>query len=313
MKKTIILFAVSLIWITQIILFAQDQADTSYWKAQWQGNLSFSQASFTNWAAGGENNLAINAFFKHFNAYQKEKNTFDYGLDFGYGLNKIGDQDFQKTDDKIHLFANYGRIISTNEKLLVSALFDFKSQFDAGYASIKDSIPISKFMAPAYVLLALGLDYRPVKYFQINFSPVTAKLTLVLDQRLADSGAFGVEHAILDDNQQVITPGKTSRWEIGTFMKFSFNKELVTNVNFQSKLELFTNYLENFGNIDVNWDNALVFKVNEWLAANLTVQLIYDDDILVPLFDDNDVQIGSGPRLQVKQVFGMGLNFQINP
>ena len=76
-----------------------------------------------------------------------------------------------------------------------------------------------------------------------------------------------------------------------------------------TKLKLFSNYLKSPGNIDVNWDLMLLMKVNKWLSASVSASLIYDDDIDIPL-DKNDDGINDnvGPRVQFKEVIGVGLN-----
>jgi len=78
-----------------------------------------------------------------------------------------------------------------------------------------------------------------------------------------------------------------------------------------TKLNLFSNYLEEPGNIDVNWDLMLNMKVNDWLSASLIMNLIYDHDIDIAVDDNNDgVLEGLGPRTQFKEVLGVGLNMK---
>ena len=48
-------------------------------------------------------------------------------------------------------------------------------------------------------------------------------------------------------------------------------------------------------------------KVNKWLSANISLHLIYDDDIKGT--NENDEEIG--PQIQFKEVFGIGLNFKL--
>ncbi|HHP7241223.1 MAG TPA: DUF3078 domain-containing protein [Cyclobacteriaceae bacterium] len=279
-------------------LFEEETIDTSYWKLGGVSNFSFSQVSLTNWAAGGDNSISINTYQGLFANYEKKRFSWENSLNIGYGILKQNDRDFDKSDDKLNFVSKVGYKLKRNKKkLLLSFLFDFKSQFDQGFANNADSI-ISTFMAPGYIISSVGLDYKPVPYLSINYIPFSAKFTFVLDDALSDLGAYGV------------TPGKNIRTELGSFLRLNFKKQIISNVEMESKLELFANYLRDFGNIDVNWENVVVMKINRYLSANLINQLIYDDDIIIEVDENNDGEIdASGPRIQYKNIFGVGLNF----
>ena len=52
-------------------------------------------------------------------------------------------------------------------------------------------------------------------------------------------------------------------------------------------------------------------KVNEFLSANLVTNMIYDDDISIPIDNNGDGIIDeSGPRIQFMEMFGAGLSFK---
>src|SRR4030043_427071 len=55
------------------------------------------------------------------------------------------------------------------------------------------SIAISKFMAPGYINLSIGMDYKPSENFNVYFGPLSGKVTFVLDDTLSHYGAFGLE------------------------------------------------------------------------------------------------------------------------
>ena len=130
-------------------------------------------------------------------------------------------------------------------------------------------------------------------------------MTFVTDQKLADAGAFGVDPAVYDNNMNKLEDGKTSRFEFGGKMVAKFNIDIASNVNFTSKLELFSDYIKNPQNIDVDWQNLITMKVNSWLNANITTHLIYDDDIMIK---DKDGK--TGPRTQFKEVLSVGLAYK---
>lgn len=307
MKKIIL----SLFLLFTLSSIAQTADTIKYWKKGGLVSINFSQASFTNWAAGGENSLSGIAIFNTFANYKKDKNTWDNSLDLAYGLLQSGISALRKNEDKIDLSSKYGRYAFL-EHWYYSALINFKSQFADGYNYPNDSVVISRFMAPAYLLGAIGIDYKPNSYLSLFISPVTSKTTFVNDQRLADAGAFGVDKAEYDSIGVKIKDGKLVRTELGGYLRFAYKKDIVKNVNFATKLELFSNYIENPQNIDVNWEVLIGMKVNKYLTANISTQLIYDHDIPVPVEREiNGVkEMGTGPRLQFKEVLSVGFSYK---
>ncbi|MDA0193813.1 MAG: DUF3078 domain-containing protein [Bacteroidetes bacterium] len=264
---------------------AQDADTTKIWDSGLQGSLSFSQVSLSNWAGGGANSISLNSFIK-IHAHRKvNRSVWENNLDMAYGLTKLGEASLRKSDDKVDFTSKYGyQLLASSEKLLFSSSFQFRSQFANGFNFPNDSVKISKFLAPGYIIVSTGLDYKPVPGFSIYLSPVTGKMTIVGDDRLASLGAFGVD------------PGENVRMEFGSFFKLIYSKEVVTNVAFETKLDLFSNYAHNPGDIDVNWENALVMKINDFLSANLLTQLIYDRDIKFDVIE-NDVVVGQEDKV----------------
>jgi len=295
--KNYLLLAVLIILVLPLSAQESNPADTSYWAKGGVGSITFSQVSLTNWAAGGENSVSLNGFLGLFSNYKKDRTIWENRAAFGYGLIKQGEADFSKSDDRINLSTQFGYKLNKDQgNWYFSSLLDFKTQFAEGVDA--DGNVISEFMAPGYLLLATGVDYKVKDIFSFSFAPVTGKFTFVADDALAAAGAYGVD------------PGKNSRAELGTFVRLLYKNEIATNVNYETRLELFTNYLENFGNIDVNWENLLFLKINKYLTANLQTQLLYDDDIDIGVdTNDDDVLDEFSPRIQFKSVFGLGLTY----
>ncbi len=282
---------------------------TDGWKKGGSFTLAFSQVSLSNWAAGGENSFSGNSLVNSFANYKKGKISWDNTLDLGYGIMKQGAQDIRKTDDKIDFSSKFGRKLS--ESSFIAALVNFKTQFMPGYNYPDDSVYISRFMAPGYLLFAAGYDYKKKDVLSLFFAPLTGKMTFVNDQELANSGAFGVEPALFNPtDSSLITSGKKMRIEFGGYFKGAFSKDIMTNVKLTSKLELFTNYLNNPQNIDVYWENTLAMKVNKFISVTVATTLIYDDDIAIEVKDEAGVVIAKGPRTQFKEVFGLGFSYK---
>ena len=207
-----------------------------------------------------------------------------------------------KTDDKIDFLSKYGREAFTN--FYYSALVNFKTQMAPGYNYPNDSVKISNFLAPAYLLAALGMDYKPDAYLSIFMAPVTGRLTIVNDELLSDAGAFGVD------------PGKNTKGEFGGYIRLiytrnDFKAELLKNVAFTTKFDLFSNYLDNPQNMDVSWETLIAMKVNEYISVNLTTHLLYDDDTKISIDDNDDGIVDEfGPRVQFKEIFGIGFSYK---
>jgi hypothetical protein len=273
--------------------------DTSnkHWFISGTGNLAFSQASFTNWAAGGQNSIGLNASVNIKANYHKGKHAWGNTIGLGYGLNylgKGGDAKFNKTNDRIELTSAYGYDFINGNKWILTVLANFRTQFSNGYNYPNDSVVISKFMAPGYLVAGLGITYAPVKWFYLYMSPASGRFTFVLDTALSNQGAFGVD------------PGKEMKGEFGIYVRGDMNKDFTKSINVATTLELFTDYLKDFGNIDVNWYLQLNLKVNKWLATSITTQLIYDDNITI-MAEDGVTPLG--PRTQFKEILGVGLTY----
>ncbi len=283
-------------------LIGQEKTEApKLWKKAGDFSINFSQVSFSNWAAGGKNSVSGVALFNYSANYAKDRMSWDNSLNMGYGLLKEQNRSVVKSEDKMEISSKVGYKMTEAGKWFFSGLTNFRTQFADGFNYTNKDNPerISTFFAPAYLTLAVGFDYKPTDKFTLFMSPLSGKFTFVADKELADAGAFGVD------------PGKKSRAEMGGTLKSELKFKVVKNVDAVTNLTLFSNYLKNPQNIDVNWDFRLNMKINEYLSANLLTNMIYDDDIQVPI-DSNDDGIidGKGRRIQLKQLFGAGLSLK---
>lgn len=302
--KKLFTIAIALLFATSIYVNAQAPADTvKYWKVGGDVSLTIGQTAFVNWAAGGVNSFSLNGLLNFHADYKKDKYLWTNNLIMAYGMYKEKDDKRKKNDDKIDFTSNFGYEMVKN--WYYSFTLGFKSQFDEGYPEDNDSIYSSNWLAPSYTTVGLGFTYQPNENLQLILSPATYRLTTVNDQRLADLGEYGVDPAEYDTSGVVTTPGKKVRHEFGFNLKFMYKLVICKNVDWQTNLELFTNYIEDPQNIDVYWDNYFNFTINKWLSAQLTTSLIYDHDINIADKDGN-----SGPRTQFKQTFGLGLAYK---
>jgi hypothetical protein len=298
---------------TEKVLRRQNSDTLLGWHSGAEIGINISQASFSNWASGGVNSIAGAGLLNLVFGYKTKNTGWDNTLDLGYGLLRQGKvKTWIKTDDRIDFTSKIGR--KAGKGWYYSGFGGLRTQFAPGYDLPDDSNLISDFFAPAYIMAAIGMDYKKDKIFSAFLAPFTSKTTLVLNQDLADAGAFGVEKAQLNDSGEVIVPGKNVRTEFGGYVRLSFRKTFSKekNMTLTVRTDLFSNYLHNPGNIDVNLEAAFTMKVNKFLSASISTQMIYDDDVMIKVDRNNDgITDGEGPRLQFKEVIAIVLTFKL--
>jgi hypothetical protein len=312
MKKTLLTLAVLVFSISvfaqvtekEDVLKAQKNDTTLGWKKGGTINLTLGQVSLNNWAAGGQNSISFNGLLNVFANRVYKNASWDNTLDIGYGTLKQGSRHapYRKSDDKVEFMSKYGQ--KASKHWFYAALIDLKTQMTPGYNPPNDSTKISNFLAPAYALAAIGMDYKPNKDFTCFLAPVTAQIIIVNNTDLANAGAFGVDKAVLDDSNNIITPGKKTKMQFGGYVRAAYRKDIMKNINLATELDLFSDYLKNPQNIVVNWQMLLTMKVNKYIAATLSTLLIYDDKVMIKFANSE------GPRTQFKEIFGAGFSYK---
>lgn len=276
--------------------------DTTGWKKGGFFALNGSSVGLKNWAAGGQQSIAVGALADVFAIYTNGRKTWENYGKFGYGaINLVdGDEGFQKNEDNVDILSKFGYKIQP--KLSLAGLVQLQTQMFRGFDPENLEGPyISNAFAPAFGLLSFGLDYKPKKHLSLYISPATGKFTVVADERLSDAGAYGVDS------------GSMLRTEIGAYFKMMFQKDIMKNINLQSRLDMFANY-ETLDKIDINWENTLNMKVNKYISASIFAHLKYDHDIdTTPddLTPGNEATLGIQRNIQFKYVLGVGLAYKI--
>jgi len=285
---------------------------TGAWSFSGTSTVNTNQNSFVNWFGGGQSSVSIATVLNAVLTFTNESTNWQNQIDMSYGLmNQKSAPGWNKTDDAFSISSKYGK--KASKSLFYSALFNPTTQFQPGYEMIGDSLPISKMLAPLYSELALGLNYVPNTKLDIFVGLGTLKSTVVNDQRLADQGAYGVQAAVYDDLGQLLTPGKKIRSEFGGYMLIQYrNPRIIKNLGIQSRLEMFSNYLNNPENIDIDWQNTISIQLNEYIAANINIHIKYDDDTKLGVDLDGDGKFDKyAARTQIKEVLGVGLNINL--
>lgn len=287
MKK---IFVVLVIFFSNYVL-AQETKTLSPWKHSGTSYLNLTQSSFSNWSAGGENSIAIGVGFNNIRLnYSKQKVAWENGLTLGYGLLYQGSKR-SKTNDVIDFFSKFG--YKAFGKFNYATMITFKTQFDMGYPRYPitpESRYNSKFMSPASGTLSLGFDFKPDATFSLYMSPISGKYTLVLDDSLSRVGVYGVK------------PNRNAYYELGTSVRATYNKIIVTNITLGIVMDMFSNLLVNPENVDINMDVNLNFKVTKYISSNFSLHFRYDDDT-------RNIDPEKGPALQFKQVLSLALSY----
>ncbi|NOX85684.1 MAG: DUF3078 domain-containing protein [Chlorobi bacterium] len=287
-----------------ITTYSQDTIRVGNWMITGKVSFNISQSYFSNWSAGGISSLTTVGKYTMSANYQKDRHSWTNWLDLALGYSLYLDVDPMKTDDKIEYITSYQYQLN-NKNWSFTVLGRFATQFAKGYDyGVDSSTYISKFFAPAYADIGPGIMYKPNDWFLINVSPATGSWIIVDDQRLADDGSFGLEPAVRDTAGNVITHAKRVRTMFGAKMMMVINYEIVKNITVGTKLELFSDYLQNPQNIDVNWQVLIGLKVNDWLNVDLQTTLLYDDDVMI--LDKNG---NIGPRTQFRQFLMISIGY----
>ena len=266
-----------------ISVSAQETAKdtTKLWTKKGNISLLFNQSAYNKqWLGGGTSNIAGNFGLNYDFNYKKEDIVWDNKFILAYGLTKIkGGEKTAKTDDRLELNSLWGK--KAKGQWYYSMFFNFKTQMDTGLD--KNDEKISHFFSPAYFQLGPGMLWKKSNNLSVNFSPATAKLIIVHPHFTEFGPSFGV------------LQGDSSRFEFGASISAYYKFNIMTNVSVENRLNLYSNYLDNPQNVDVDYQMNVTMKINKYLSANVAVQAIYDD---------NSVQ-----AVQVREVFGLGVNY----
>lgn len=304
-----ILFFVNLSFSQDIIITKLPDTIT-HWKIHNKVGLDIAETAFKNWNAGGTNAISGLVKGNFTRSYHYQNLKWHNELIVRFGVNKQDGERIRKTEDQMQLNATFGYQRDTISNWFYSTKFNFNTQFTDGFSYPNTDKAISKFFAPAYVFFGVGTEYfNKNEKLNLYFSPLTQKTTLVLDQRLANEGAFGVDKAQYDGNGNLVVKGKKIRTELGILITGKHKTEIYDDVFIENRVVFYTDYLNNFGNIDVNWQMQLDLVVNKYISANIGTHIIYDDDINAKKEVDGK-QLTLGPRLQLKQLLGVGMMYE---
>ncbi len=260
-------------------------------------SLQFSQGYLSYWAKGGESNIATLLQIEAFANYSKGKSKWENSAQIKTGVLQSGEKGLRKNEDLFEINSSYGEKVVNN--WYISILGNLKSQFFKGY-DYKDTTIVSNFLAPGYLLFALGMDYKPNKDFSLLISPITSKTTIVTDLENVNPVKYGLE------------AGQRIKREMGGYVKTRYKKNFSEDISLENKLDLFTSYTNKPQNIDVDWEAILRMKINLYMEANISTHLIYDDDVDIPVVRviNGETIKTTTKKIQFKELLSVGFRYR---
>jgi hypothetical protein len=295
--------------ITTLQPLPQANDSVSHWESKNKIGFAISEILFLNWNAGGVSSISGLMKTQFNRNYSNENTRWVNELIMRYGLNKQDGIELRKTEDAFQFSSTFGYRENEKSNWYHSAKFNLNTQFTEGYKYPNKEVSVSGPFAPAYTFLGVGAEYASEKKDRLfYFSPFTSKITYVANQRLADNGAFGVPKAIYDSDGNLVEHGKKLKSELGILITAYYKKQIAKNINFENRLSLYSDYINKFGNIDIDYDLVLDLVVNQYVRTNIGLHVVYDDDIKAKE-ELNGTQVTVGPKMQLKQVLGVGMTY----
>jgi hypothetical protein len=311
MKKLVLLFAVITLTMQAQAQDADPAAEETKegWTSAGNFSLLFNQAAFNSeWQGGGVTNISGNLSLSYDINYRKNGISWDTKLLADYGASKIKSEDnIQKTNDRLEILSVIGKQIAQTN-WYYSGMLNFKTQFDSGYEETEEEIDLgtgqtvtitnrdrnTKFLSPAYLLVGPGMLWKKSDNLKVNFAPATAKFIFV-DGQFTDPND---PRNRLDDNNSYfgVDANETMKFELGFAVNGYAKFDLMTNISMENILSLYSNYLEDPQNVDIDYTANFNMKINGYISANVAFQAIYDD---------NAVQ-----GFQIREALGIGLTYK---
>lgn len=249
------------------------QERPSPWDILFENSISLNQNFLSNWARGGTGSVSgmidMNARARYTNPETRVQWTNTGRL--RYGAIHTRERGTRTNADLLEFNSQFNTRMF--EKIDFSSSMNFRTQVARGFRSPTDNQVVSKFLNPATFIAGLGIEFRPFENTQITFSPLSYRNTFVLDTARINQTLHGIE------------PGRRSRQEMGGQLMVRSRNRIMEGMTLSNTLRLFSSYLNQPENIDVDWESSLEKQLTWLLSVRLNLHLIYDDDIRFPVLD----------------------------
>lgn len=287
MKSRYTIIAVSLL-LCSLTAFAQEKVELADgWNNTLVAGFNLTQVSLQDWTQGGENTLAwafqTNGLF----AYKQPDWIWKNSLKITYGQTKLGDADYQKSEDELFWESLYSRNIGWNIDPYVAN--QVRTQLAPGYkmitnaqTGIDEKIQTSGLWDPGYLIQSAGFTYTTGENF-FTRAGVAFKETFSSDYGFADDA-------------ETLTEVETFHFQTGVESATGAKFQVMENILFTTQLNLFSAF-DQLDVWDVRWDNSMSAKVNSYVNVSLNLLLVHD--------------ISQTRRTQIKEALTLGLQYRL--
>lgn len=303
------LYLLLFVLMTPAFLFAQEAEEEAavdtVWKFGGFAQINLNQVALVNWAAGGNSSVSAAVLGNAFANFKRNRLSWNNSFDGNLGI--IRQQGaVRKNEDRLELNSDVNYEFRKHWQL--TTLMNFKSQFAYGFEFPGDAdsgVLVSKFAAPAYLVLSQGITFRPNDWFHVYVSPATGKFNIVRSDANIDPTRYGVG------------AGDVVRAEFGAYLTTVLKYEIMKNVTLWTKLDLFNNFTDpnrpNRREVDLDWQVRIDMKVNKYISASIQSQLIYDYNILIPIDKDGDgITDINARRFQFREALAISFGYKFN-
>ena len=249
------------------------------WSGEGRFTFLLNQSSYSNWISGGENTVAANILVNYDFNYKKNNWKWDNKVITSFGSSYINNQGYRKTDDRFE----YNSVLAynTGKSWYFSFYSNFITQYTRGFDySQNPKQLVSSTLSPAYWSFGPGMFWRKNENYRVNIAPATSRFTFV---SRAFSGQYGVAE------------GKRSVYGLGFNLSGYIKFKIIDNLVVENIVQLYSDYLDNPQNIDINHQANFFVNINKYLSMNVTLHVIIDDNAV--------------NKVQFRQLFGLGFNY----
>lgn len=288
-----------------------------YWTNSLTLDLGFNQTGLWNWAAGGYHTVALSASLDGKANYAKDLTKWDNRLQVDYGFFWSADKAniLQKSTDRFYLESKFAYKTMKDSKWDYTAALDFKSQFSDTWGKYTDEGSPdqwygtnlkSSLLSPAYFNLALGMQWTPNEWFNINLAPLTGGMVVCTDDRNSLRKTYGMPETAEGSGYY-----RPVLFQFGAQVKANAKASINDKFSVETQLVLFYDYINKprytgFP-IRVNWDNKISWTISKLFKIGLNTWLIYD-----PFVGFEDVAEGSAfGKVQFKEFLSINFTYTI--
>jgi len=240
----------------------------SYWKTLGRFQGKYTQSYYSeNWYKGGESNHSILGQLDFDANYAKKTTTFDNKLELKLGFHTTeidGKKTFRTNEDLIRVTSKLG--IRAWESWYFSSQFQGYTQFMPVYDTKVTTKLKSKFFAPVYGNLSIGMDFKPKlkrknSSLSILLSPLSYNCRYVSVDSIAPN--YGIEQ------------GKKYKYTIGSRFDGNIKWTFLEDFTWTSKAQYYTNY----ESAEVNFENTVDYRFSRYFSLQFFCHWRFDDSV----------------------------------